>query len=164
MGASPQPLLVAWSRLYLFNDKFLTIFPTNAAKTRGLCGGIAFHAFRYVSLTHSSASSLLPSMFMAIEVQYLPYLFCISGIARSFRSQHKRTISASSTESHRPSSLASHLYTQLLRANLTAYFKIFRNAINNNGDAIASPLLLNFDSLSKNRMNPAKHTYYGCTA
>jgi len=35
---------------------------------------------------------------------------------------------------------------------------------NSNGDAIASPLLLNFDSLSKNRMNPAKRTYYGCTA
>ena len=27
----------------------------------GLCGGMEFHAFKYVSFTHSSASSLLPN-------------------------------------------------------------------------------------------------------
>lgn len=93
---SPPPRLVAVMYLYRFNDRFLVIFPRNADKILGLCGGMVFHALMYVSLTHSSASSLLFSIFSAIEAQYLPYLSAVTVIACSFLSQYSWTICASS--------------------------------------------------------------------
>ena len=67
-GSSPPPRLSAVLCLYRLNDKLRTIFPRNVDRMLGLCGGMEFHAFKYVSFTHSSASSL-PNMFLAIEVQ-----------------------------------------------------------------------------------------------
>ena len=60
------------------------IFPRNADRIVGIVGGIEFHVLKYVSLTHSSASSLLPRIFFAIEVQYFPYFFAVADNAVSY--------------------------------------------------------------------------------
>ena len=99
-GNSPPPRLSAVLCLYRLNDKLRTIYQRNVDRMLGLCGGMEFHAFKYVSFTHSSASSLLPNMLLAIEVQYLPYLSAVAGIACSFLSQYNWTIFASSISVH----------------------------------------------------------------
>ena len=68
-AASPPPRLCAVLYLYRFSDRLRVSFPRKVHRLPGLCGGMEFHALMYVSLTHSSASSALPSMFCAIEVQ-----------------------------------------------------------------------------------------------
>ena len=92
----PPHRLPAVMYLYRLSDRFLVIFPRKTERTLGLYGGIALHAFIYVSLTHSSASSLLLSIFSAIEAQYLPYWSAVAASACSFLSQYNWTISASS--------------------------------------------------------------------
>ena len=54
-------------------DRLRTIRPKNPGRLPGRWGGMAFQALWKVSLTHSSASSRLPSMFIAMARQYGPY-------------------------------------------------------------------------------------------
>ena len=66
---SPPPRFSALPRLYLLMARLRVIFPKKAANPPGLCGGIAFHTCSHVSLTHSSASSLLPKILPAMAAQ-----------------------------------------------------------------------------------------------
>ena len=50
------------------------IFAKYAKKCSGFVGGIVSHAFRYVSFTHSCASSLFRTIFVAKPVSRVPYL------------------------------------------------------------------------------------------
>ena len=67
--------------------RFLAILPRKVESIAGLCGGIEFQAFIYVSFTHSSASSALPNMLFAMDLQYPPYLSDVTDIASGFLSQ-----------------------------------------------------------------------------
>ena len=49
--------------------------------------GMEFHARRYVSLTHSSASEALAKMLQEIFLQYFPYFASVSVMACSDRDQ-----------------------------------------------------------------------------
>ena len=55
----PKPRFSAAYRLNQLSDRFRTIFPRYAESFSGRLGGMESHAFKYVSFTHSEASSLL---------------------------------------------------------------------------------------------------------
>lgn len=122
-GNSPPPRLSALLCLYRLNDKFRTIFPRNVDRMLGLCGGMEFHAFKYVSFTHSSASSLLPNMFWQSRCNSFHTCLLLRGLpAHSYPSitgLYLRHPSAFTPLSNLPF----HLYTQLLNSNLTHFFK-----------------------------------------
>ena len=81
-------LFSAFIFLYKSKATFLVILPMNVLSTAGLFGGIEFHVLRYVSLKHSSASSLFPNIFIAIVLQYLPYFSDVALIAFSSLSKY----------------------------------------------------------------------------
>ena len=64
-----ETLLDAFLEFILLIARFLVIFPRNADKTFGYCGGMASQAFIYVSFTHSSLSSLSDRILIAIFIQ-----------------------------------------------------------------------------------------------
>jgi len=59
----------------------------NAKSASGRCGGMAFHAPRYVSLTHSSASSASGRMRPESVWSFAPYFSSVSCTALSLRAQ-----------------------------------------------------------------------------
>ena len=63
-----------------------------------LSGGIAFHAARYVSFTHSSASGSHFKMLFAILLQVEPYFAASSAIACSVRAKNSSMIFTSSNK------------------------------------------------------------------
>ena len=76
----------------LSSERFRVIVPRYAAKTLGHLGGTVFHTLRYVSFSHSVASSSLLSIRYAILRQKRLYFFCVSFTAVSSRCQKSSMI------------------------------------------------------------------------
>lgn len=106
----------AWLNSNFFIDRFRTILQINALKLLGRVGGILFHTLKYVSLTHSSESSLLNKMFFAILKHNFPYLISVSLIACSLRAKYSSIIIKSSMRSLHPFFLNHYFISTILFA------------------------------------------------
>ena len=89
---SPPPRLSTHLALKRLNERLRVIFAKNIRNTLGFCGGMAFHVWSQVSLTHSSESSAQCRMLSAIVKQYGPYLLAVSDMASAFFCQYSSTI------------------------------------------------------------------------
>ena len=77
-------------------ERFRVMPASHTSSLPGRSCGMAFHTRAYVSLTHSSASSRTPRMFIDTARQYAPYLLSVSSIAFSSRCQYRSIIFESS--------------------------------------------------------------------
>ena len=86
-GISPPPRLRLLPSRSRFRESHLVSFARYGARYVGRWVGMEFHADRYVSLTHSSASSAFAKMLYEIVRQYEPYFAAVWDMASSERAQ-----------------------------------------------------------------------------